>query len=51
MNGQHLKALPAEELIKTVGEQWKSANILNQSEGLFIEVRVLFPNTLYAVMQ
>lgn len=37
MNGQHLKALPTEELIKTVGEQWKSASILNESEGLFIE--------------
>lgn len=37
MNGQHLKALPTEELIETIGEQWKSAGILNESEGLFIE--------------
>ncbi|KAK9051866.1 hypothetical protein SSX86_028495 [Deinandra increscens subsp. villosa] len=37
MNGQHLKALPVDELIKTVGEQWRSAGILNESEGLFIE--------------
>ncbi|PWA60904.1 glutamate tRNA synthetase [Artemisia annua] len=37
MNGLHLKALPTEELIKTIGEQWRSAGILNESEGLFIE--------------
>nr|XP_043612692.1 glutamate--tRNA ligase, chloroplastic/mitochondrial [Erigeron canadensis] len=37
MNGQHLKALPMEELIKTVGTQWRSAGILNESEGPFIE--------------
>nr|GEW49653.1 glutamate--tRNA ligase, chloroplastic/mitochondrial [Tanacetum cinerariifolium] len=37
MNGQHLKALPTEELIKTIGEQWRSAGILIESEGLFVE--------------
>ncbi|XP_076944790.1 glutamate--tRNA ligase, chloroplastic/mitochondrial-like [Bidens hawaiensis] len=37
MNGQHLKALPTEELLKSIGEQWRSAGILNVSEGPFIE--------------
>ncbi|XP_071713250.1 glutamate--tRNA ligase, chloroplastic/mitochondrial [Rutidosis leptorrhynchoides] len=37
MNGLHLKALPTQELIKTIGEQWKSAGILNESHGPFIE--------------
>ncbi|KAI3795645.1 hypothetical protein L1987_38301 [Smallanthus sonchifolius] len=37
MNGQHLKALPTDELLKSIGEQWRSAGILNESEGLFIE--------------
>ncbi|KAF5760389.1 putative glutamate--tRNA ligase [Helianthus annuus] len=37
MNGLHLKALPAEELLKSVGEQWRSAGILNESEGVFIQ--------------
>lgn len=37
MNGLHLKALPMQELIKTVGDQWKSSGILKESEGIFIE--------------
>ncbi|CAH1433463.1 unnamed protein product [Lactuca virosa] len=37
MNGLHLKALPMEELIKTVGDQWKNSGILKESEGIFIE--------------
>ncbi|KAL4572767.1 hypothetical protein LXL04_019550 [Taraxacum kok-saghyz] len=37
MNGLHLKALPMEDIIKTVGDQWKSSGILKESEGLFIE--------------
>ncbi|KAL8267971.1 hypothetical protein R6Q59_001769 [Mikania micrantha] len=37
MNGQHLKALPTDELLKTIGEQWRCAGILNESEGLFVE--------------
>lgn len=38
----HLKALPMQELIKTVGDQWKSSGILKESEGIFIEVRNYF---------
>ncbi|KAI3699508.1 hypothetical protein L2E82_43879 [Cichorium intybus] len=30
-------ALPVEELIKTVGDQWKNSGILRESEGIFIE--------------
>ncbi|KAK1424096.1 hypothetical protein QVD17_19408 [Tagetes erecta] len=37
MNGQHLKALPTDELLKSIGEQWSSAGILNESEGPFVE--------------
>lgn len=44
MNGQHLKALPTEELLKSIGEQWTSAGILNESEGPFVEVRPMLPN-------
>uniref|UniRef100_A0A7N2LI57 glutamate--tRNA ligase n=1 Tax=Quercus lobata TaxID=97700 RepID=A0A7N2LI57_QUELO len=36
MNGQHLGALPSEELTKLVGERWKSTGILTESEGTFI---------------
>lgn len=41
MNGLHLKALPSEKLTKLVGEQWKSAGILTESEGSFVDVRFL----------
>ncbi|KAM3743716.1 hypothetical protein ACB098_07G167900 [Castanea mollissima] len=40
MNGQHLGALPSEELIKLVGERWKSTGILRESEGTFIQEAV-----------
>ncbi|KAL4643865.1 hypothetical protein ACB092_02G122500 [Castanea dentata] len=36
MNGQHLGALPSEELTKLVGECWKSTGIPTESEGTFI---------------
>ncbi|XP_010270569.1 PREDICTED: glutamate--tRNA ligase, chloroplastic/mitochondrial [Nelumbo nucifera] len=36
MNGQHLRSLPSEDLTKLLGERWKSAGILTESEGLFI---------------
>lgn len=39
MNGQHLRALPSEELTKLIGERWKSTGILTESEGPFIKVR------------
>lgn len=41
MNGQHLRALPFEKLTKLVGERWKSAGILTESEGSFVDVRLL----------
>ncbi|KAL5707270.1 glutamate--tRNA ligase [Ranunculus cassubicifolius] len=37
MNSLHLKALPSEELLKIMGERWKSAGILTESEGIFVE--------------
>ncbi|KAF5186321.1 Glutamate--trna ligase [Thalictrum thalictroides] len=40
MNGQHLRALPAEDLIKLVGERWKVAGLLTESEGMFIREAV-----------
>lgn len=41
MNGQHLRALPSNELVALIGERWKSIGVLAESEGLFIEVRSL----------
>lgn len=38
MNGHYLRSLPSEELTKAVGEHWKSAGILNESQGDFVEV-------------
>lgn len=38
MNGQHLRALPSEELTKLIGERWKSTGLLTESEGPFIDV-------------
>uniref|UniRef100_A0A1J3CY22 Glutamate--tRNA ligase, chloroplastic/mitochondrial n=1 Tax=Noccaea caerulescens TaxID=107243 RepID=A0A1J3CY22_NOCCA len=40
MNGQHLRALPFEKLTKLVGERWKSAGILTESEGSFVDETV-----------
>lgn len=40
MNGQHLRALPSEELTKLIGERWKSTSILTESEGTFIQEAV-----------
>ncbi|CAO2814799.1 unnamed protein product [Amaranthus hypochondriacus] len=40
MNGHYLRGLPSNELIKVVGERWKSTGILNESEGHFIEEAV-----------
>lgn len=40
MNGQHLRALPNEKLTKLVGERWKSAGILTESEGSFVNEAV-----------
>ncbi|XP_044509706.1 glutamate--tRNA ligase, chloroplastic/mitochondrial [Mangifera indica] len=37
MNGQHLRALPSEELTKLIGERWKSTGILNESAGPFVD--------------
>lgn len=37
MNGQHLKALPSGELVKIMGERWKDAGILTESEGIFVQ--------------
>ncbi|XP_050227588.1 glutamate--tRNA ligase, chloroplastic/mitochondrial [Mercurialis annua] len=40
MNGQHLRALSSEELIKLIGESWKNSGILMASEGSFVEEAV-----------
>ncbi|XAR73082.1 Glutamate--tRNA ligase [Bertholletia excelsa] len=37
MNGQHLRSLTSEKLTKLIGEHWKSAGILTESEGPFVE--------------
>ncbi|KAM5562468.1 hypothetical protein ABKV19_017607 [Rosa sericea] len=50
MNGQHLQALPSEELKKRIGEQWKRAGILTESEGSFVEDAVeLLKDGIYLV--
>lgn len=38
MNGQHLRALPSEELNQIIGERWKNAGIVTESQGVFIKV-------------
>ncbi|KAJ8491140.1 hypothetical protein OPV22_012861 [Ensete ventricosum] len=37
MNGQHLRALPPEELLKIFGDRWKCTGVLLESEGIFIK--------------
>ncbi|URE38992.1 glutamyl-tRNA synthetase [Musa troglodytarum] len=37
MNGQHLRALPPEELLKIFGDRWKCTSVLLESEGIFIQ--------------
>ncbi|KAK1307334.1 hypothetical protein QJS10_CPA10g00048 [Acorus calamus] len=37
MNGQHLKAIPQDQLTKVLGEHWKSNGILTESEGMFVK--------------
>ncbi|KAG0464984.1 hypothetical protein HPP92_019148 [Vanilla planifolia] len=37
MNGQHLRALPAEQLMMLLGERWKSVGLLIESEGMFVK--------------
>lgn len=59
MNGQHLRSLPPAELTKLIGERWKSAGLLKESEGPFVEVRfftfhlsfTLFGNLCSSVFQ
>ncbi|KAH9318491.1 hypothetical protein KI387_020260, partial [Taxus chinensis] len=36
MNGQHLRALPVDELARLLGEHWKNTGILSESKGSFI---------------
>ena len=36
MNGQHLRALPADKLTKKLGEHWKNADILSEFEYPFV---------------
>lgn len=42
MNGQHLRALPPEELSKLIGERWKTSGLLTMSAGPYIDVRPNF---------
>ncbi|XP_010521067.1 PREDICTED: glutamate--tRNA ligase, chloroplastic/mitochondrial [Tarenaya hassleriana] len=37
MNGQHLRALPFEKLKKLIGDRWKYAGILTESDGPFVD--------------
>ncbi|VFQ99090.1 unnamed protein product [Cuscuta campestris] len=41
MNGQHLRSLPLEELVKIIGSRWKDTGILTESEGTFIQEAVV----------
>ncbi|XP_054784482.1 glutamate--tRNA ligase, chloroplastic/mitochondrial-like [Prosopis cineraria] len=40
MNGQHLRAIPSEELTNLIGERWKASGILALSAGPFIDEAV-----------
>ncbi|KAI5679580.1 hypothetical protein M9H77_00807 [Catharanthus roseus] len=40
MNGQHLRSLPSMELMKLIGQRWKSNGILTESQGQFVEEAV-----------
>ena len=46
MNGQHLRALPFEELTKLIGERWKSTGLLTESEGPFVDVSFFLTHIL-----
>eukprot|EP00246_Nothoceros_aenigmaticus_P003519 TRINITY_DN14694_c0_g1_i1.p1 TRINITY_DN14694_c0_g1~~TRINITY_DN14694_c0_g1_i1.p1 ORF type:complete len:314 (-),score=49.67 TRINITY_DN14694_c0_g1_i1:432-1373(-) len=36
VNGQHLRALPGDDLVNAFGEQWAKAGILSESKGPFV---------------
>lgn len=40
MNGQHLRSLPSVELNQIIGERWKDAGIVTESQGVFIQVDI-----------
>lgn len=42
MNGLHLRSLSSVEVVKLIGERWKSSGILTESEGLIVEVRASY---------
>lgn len=42
MNGQHLRSIPQDELIKVFEDQWKNSGILQESDSGFAKVE-LFP--------
>ncbi|KAG9456632.1 hypothetical protein H6P81_001140 [Aristolochia fimbriata] len=37
MNGQHLRAIPSDQLLQMLGEHWKNAGILTESDGTFVK--------------
>ncbi|XP_068647534.1 glutamate--tRNA ligase, chloroplastic/mitochondrial [Aristolochia californica] len=37
MNGQHLRAIPSDQLVQMLGEHWKNAGILTESDGMFVK--------------
>lgn len=41
MNGQHLRAVPSEELTRSIGDRWKTMGILKESEGPFVDVSLI----------
>ena len=50
MNGQHLRTLPVDKLTKILGEHWKNAGILSESEGPFVnEVAELLKDGIHLV--
>ncbi|XP_077215731.1 glutamate tRNA synthetase isoform X1 [Tasmannia lanceolata] len=37
MNGQHLRALPSDELVQIIGERWTSTGIVTESGEMFVK--------------
>lgn len=40
INGQHLRSMPNDELTRMIGDYWKQAGLVAESEGLFVKEAV-----------
>lgn len=45
MNGQHLRALPEEELLRMIGGQWVASGLLKKAESQFVRAAVATART------